>query len=144
LSNTSKVFALKERLPASVARRRIGLMPTPHPMGDVLPRIGTIPQERPSSLFQENNGASAGQAEHAMMEAAIQLDLITPRQAEALVEKGKTLEGWLVENKEGEAGPARKVGRRMLDRVAVFALLLLNFVVLAGIGWIVLRVLRSL
>ena len=60
------------------------------------------------------------------------------------VEKGKTLEGWLVENKEGEAGPARKVGRRMLDRVAVFALLLLNFVVLAGIGWIVLRVLRSL
>ena len=77
-----------------------------------------------------------------MMEAAIQLDLITPGQAEALVEKGKTLEGWLVENKKGEAGPARKVGRRMLDRVAVFALLLLNFVVLAGIGWIVLRVLN--
>ena len=79
-----------------------------------------------------------------MMEAAIQLNHITPEQAEALAEKGKTIEEWLVENRKAEAEPARTVGQRMLDRVAVFALLLLNFVVLAGIGWIVLRVLRSL
>jgi hypothetical protein len=113
-------------------------------MGGVLPGIGTILQDRPSSAFQQGNGAPAGAAEHAMMEAAIQLDLITPGQAETLVETGKTLKEQLVENKKGEAGPARKVRPRMLDRAAVFALLLFNFVALAGIGWIVLRVLRSL
>ena len=139
MSDTSRVLSFEEGLPAPKARKRLGLI-----RGRGLPGIGTIRQERPRSLFRENNGAPAGPAEHTMMEAAIQLNLITPGQAEALVEKGKTFEEWLVENRKGEAEPARNVGQRMLDRVAVFALLLFNFVVLAGIGWIVLRVLRSL
>jgi hypothetical protein len=132
-------LSFEERLPGPKARKRLGLMPSRG-----LPEIGSIPQERARSLSRENNGAPAGPAEHAMMEAAIQLNLITPGRAEALVERGKTIEEWLVENRKAEAEPARNVGQRMLDRVAVFALLLFNFVVLAGIGWIVLRVLRSL
>jgi hypothetical protein len=89
-------------------------------------------------------GRELPMVEHAMMEAAIQLDLITPEQAEALVEKGKTLGEWLVEQEEGKADKARKVKQRILDAVGVLALLLFNLVVLAGVGWIVLRVLRLL
>ncbi len=72
------------------------------------------------------------------------MDLITLEQAEALVEKGKTVGEWLVEQEKGEAGKARKVKLRMLDPLVVFALLLFNFVVLVGFGWMVLRVLRAL
>jgi hypothetical protein len=45
----------------------------------------------PGSVEQANSGAPPGPTEHAMIEAAVQLDLITPEQAEALGEKGKTL-----------------------------------------------------
>jgi hypothetical protein len=80
-----------------------------------------------------------------MIEAAIQLDLITPEQAEALVEKGKTLGEWLVEQEKGEAGEPREgKQKKRMDRLWLFALLLVNLVVWAGFGWIVLRVLRSL
>jgi hypothetical protein len=79
-----------------------------------------------------------------MIEAAIQLDLITPEQAKALVEKGKTLGEWLMEQEKGKAGETRKVGQTMLDRMGLLALLLFNFAVLVGIGWIVFRVVRSL
>jgi hypothetical protein len=106
------------------------------------PMIGAVPNNRDAGWAKR--GAPLGPTEHAMMEAAIQLDLITLEQAEALVEKGKTLGEWLVEQEKGEAGKARKVKLRMLDALGVLALLLINLVVLVGFGWIVLRVLRSL
>jgi hypothetical protein len=79
-----------------------------------------------------------------MIEAAIQLDLITPEQAKALVEMGKTLGEWPMEQEKGKAGETRKVGQTMLDRMGLLALLIFNFAVLAGIGWIVFRIVRSL
>jgi hypothetical protein len=106
---------------------------------------GVIGRELPKDagwLDQLERGAPPGPTEHAMLEAAIQMDLITPEQAEALVEKGKTVGEWLVE--QGEAGKAGKVKLRMLDALGVLALFLFNFAVLVGLGWIVLRVLRSL
>ncbi len=79
-----------------------------------------------------------------MLEAAIQLDLITPEQAAALIDKNKTLGEWLVEQEDGKAGKTKDARQRMLDALGVLALILFNLVVLAGVGWIVLRVLRLL
>jgi hypothetical protein len=79
-----------------------------------------------------------------MLEAAIQLDLITPEQAAALIDKSKTLGEWLVEQEDGKADKAKDARQRMLDALGVLALILFNLVVLAGVGWIVLRVLRLL
>jgi len=79
-----------------------------------------------------------------MIEAAIQLDLITPEQAEALVEKGKTLSEWIMERKSVELGEPREGKQKKMDRLWLLALLLFNLVMWAGLGWIVLRVLKSL
>jgi hypothetical protein len=43
-----------------------------------------------------------------------------------------------------ELGEPREGKQTMPDRLGLFALVLFNLVVLAGFGWIVLRVLRSL
>ena len=114
-------------------------------IGRELPSIGTVFNKRkPGSVELASSVAPPGPTEHAMLEAAIQMDLITPEQAEALVEKGKTLGEWLVEQETGVAIEPRKAKQRILDALGVLALLLLNLAVLAGFGWIVLRVLRSL
>ncbi len=58
--NTSKALALGESsLPAPVARRRFGLVPAPHPMGDELPSDSErYPKNAQPLLFQEvHNGA---------------------------------------------------------------------------------------
>jgi hypothetical protein len=149
LSDTSRVLSFEEGLQASTARKRPELALAAHSMdgviGRALPRIGTIADSRkPSSPLRADSGASPSPAEHAMLEAAIQLDLITPEHAAALVEKGKTLGEWLVEQEEGKAGKAKDARQRMLDALGVLALILFNLVVLAGVGWIVLRVLRLL
>jgi hypothetical protein len=102
------------------------------------------PPSKLGSVELPNSVAPPLATEHAMIEAAIQLDLITPEQAKALVEKGKTLGEWLMEQEKGKAGETRKVGQTMLDRMGLLALLLFNFAVLVGIGWIVFRVVRSL
>jgi len=52
--------------------------------------IGMVPNRRKPGLSSVERATSAAPprpAEHAMIEAAIQLDLITPEQAEALVHK---------------------------------------------------------
>jgi hypothetical protein len=149
LSDTSSVLSFEEGLQASKARKRPKLALAAHSMdgviGRALPRIGTIADRRkPGPPLPADSGASPGPAEHAMLEAAIQLDLITPEHAAALVEKGKTLGEWLVEQEEGNAGKAKDARQRMLDALGVLALILFNLVVLAGVGWIVLRVLRLL
>jgi hypothetical protein len=74
---------------------------------------------------------------------AIQMDLITPEQASALVEKGKTLREWTM-GQGVEVREPREGKQTMPDRFGFFALVLLNLVVVAGFGWFVLRVLRSL
>jgi hypothetical protein len=79
-----------------------------------------------------------------MMEAAIQLDLITPEQAAALIERGKTLAGWLVEQDKSVAVEPRKAKQRIVDALGMLALLLFSLAVLVGFGWITLRVLKSL
>jgi hypothetical protein len=130
LSNTSRILSLEEGCLASKARKRIELL--------------VAPRSKPGSVELPNSVAPPTATEHAMIEAAIQLDLITPEQAKALVEKGKTLGEWLMEQEKGKAGETRKVGQTMLDRMGLLALLLFNFAVLVGIGWIVFRVVRSL
>jgi len=126
LSDTSSVLLFEEGLQASKARKRPELVLVARSMDGVIGR------------------ASPSPAEHAMLEAAIQLDVITPEQAAALIDKSKTLGEWFVEQEEGKAGKPEDGGQRKLDALGVLALLLFNLVVLAGIGWIVLRVLRLL
>ena len=109
--------------------------------------IGTVPNKRKPGLSLVERATSAAPpspAEHAMIEAAIQLDLITPEQAEALVEKGKTLSEWIMEQKSVELGEPREGKQKKMDRLWLLALLLFNLVMWAGLGWIVLRVLKSL
>jgi hypothetical protein len=110
--------------------------------------IGTVPNKRKPGLSLVEPATSAAPprpAEHAMIEAAIQLDLITPEQAEALVEKGKTLSEWIMEQKTVELGEPREgKQKKKLDWLWLVTLLLFNLVVWAGFGWIVLRVLKSL
>ncbi len=157
LSDTSRVLSFEEGLLGSKARNRLGLALAPsmvnhgcitvagRVIGRELLQIGTVPNKRKRGSVEPANGVAPPRpTEHAMLEAAIQMDLITPEQAESLVENGKTLGEWLVEQEKGEAGKARKVKLRMLDALGVLALLLFNLVVLVGFGWIVLRVLRSL
>jgi hypothetical protein len=149
LSDISSVLSFEEGWQASKARKRPELKLAAHSMDGVigreLPRIGTIADRRNrGSPLQADSGASPSPAEHAMLEAAIQLDLITPEQAAALIDKNKTLGEWLVEQEDGKAGKAKDARQRMLDASGVLALILFNLVVLAGVGWIVLRVLRLL
>jgi hypothetical protein len=149
LSDTSSVLSFEEGWQASKARKRAKLTLVARSMDGVfgreLPRIGTIADRRkPGSPLRADSGASPSPAEHAMLEAAIQLDLITPEQAAALVDKNKTLGEWLVEQEDGKAGKAKDARQRTLDALGVLALILFNLVVLAGVGWIVLRVLRLL
>jgi hypothetical protein len=156
MASISRILSFEEGLLASKARQRLGLaspqlsgrktfMLLDGVMGREPPRIGTVPNTRNAGwVEQARRGAPPGPTEHAMLEAAIQMDLITLEQAEALVEKGKTVGEWLVEQEKGEAGKARKVKLRMLDPLVVFVLLLFNFAVLVGFGWMVLRVLRAL
>jgi hypothetical protein len=108
--------------------------------------IGTVPNKRKPGLSLVEPATSAAPprpAEHAMIEAAIQLDLITAEQAEALVEKGKTLSEWIMEQSV-ELGEPKEGKQKKMDRLWLVALLLFNLVVWAGFGWIVLRVLKSL
>jgi hypothetical protein len=108
--------------------------------------IGTVPNKRKPGLSSVERATSAAPprpAEHAMIEAAIQLDLITPEQAEALVEKGTTLSEWISEQSVEMNEPGKSKQKKM-DLLWLLALLLFNLVMWAGFGWIVLRVLKSL
>jgi hypothetical protein len=110
--------------------------------------IGTVLNKRKPGLSLVERATSAAPprpAEHAMIEAAIQLDLITPEQAEALVEKGKTLSEWIMEQKTVELSEPREgKQKKKLDWLWLVTLLVFNLVAWAGFGWIVLRVLKSL
>jgi hypothetical protein len=120
--------------------------------GRGLPRIGTVSNKRKAdSVELSSSVAPLEPSEHAMIEAAIQLDFISLEQAETLVKKGKTLGEWLAEQEKGEPRKEKKgkpatgeVIQEMLDALGVFALVLFNIVVVVGFGWIVVRTLRSL
>jgi hypothetical protein len=153
LPHTGTVLSFEEGCLASRARQRLRLAsprlsgPKTLMLQDVV--IGreqpTVPGNRIAPCVEEaKGGAPLEPVEHAKMEAAIQLDLITPEQAAALIERGKTVGEWLVEHDKSVTVERRKARQRILDRLAVLALLLFNLIVLAGFGWIVLRVLRSL
>ena len=154
MAHTNTVLSFEEGFLAAKARQRLRLA-SPRLAGRKTPmlRVGVIGRERssigivPSNRIagwveQAERRATLGPTEHAMMEAAIQLDLITPEQAEALAKKGETVGEWLVEQEKREAGKTRKVRQKMLDGLGLLALLLLNFAVLAAFGWIVLRIVR--
>ena len=114
-------------------------------IGRERPGIGTVPNNRIAGWVEEaKRCASPAPTEHAMMEAAIQLDLITPEQAAALIERGKTLAEWLVEQDKSVAVEPRKAKQRIVDALGMLALLLFSLAVLVGFGWITLRVLKSL
>jgi hypothetical protein len=93
------MLPFEERLLASKARQRFGLA-SPRLSGRktlmLLDKV--IGRELPRNagwVEQLKRGTPPEPTERAMLEAAIQMDLITPEQAEALVEKGKTLGEWL-------------------------------------------------
>jgi hypothetical protein len=129
LSDTSRVLSFERGL---LARKRLGL------------GLASYSMVERGSVESANSSAPPESTEHAMIEAAIQLDLMTAKQAEALDEKGKTLEEWLMEQKKYEVGKPRRVKQRMMDALGVLALILFNLVALVGLGWIVLRVLKWL
>ena len=79
-----------------------------------------------------------------MVEAAIQLEVITPEEAKALVEKGQTLSEWMTERESVQMGKPREGKKRKSDRLWLFALLLFNLAAWAAFGWILLRVLSLL
>ena len=121
--------------------------------GRGLPSIGRVSNKRkPDSVELASSVAPLEPSEHAMIEAAIQLDFISVEQAETLVKKGKTLGEWLAEHEKGEPRKEQKkdkpatgeVIQKMLDALGVLALVLFNVVVVVGFGWIVVRTLRSL
>ena len=118
-----------------------------------LPSLGTVSNKRKlGSVDLVSSVAPLEPSEHAMIEAAIQLDFISVEQAETLVKKGKTLGEWLAEQEKGEPRkeqkkdkpPTGEVIQKMLDALGVLALVLFNVVVVVGFGWIVVRTLRSL
>src|SRR5260370_22933392 len=137
LSDTSSVLTFEEGLQASKARKRPKLTLVARSMDGVfgreLPRIGTIADRRkPGSPLRADSGASPSPAEHAMLEAAIQLDLITPEQAAALIDKNKTLGEWLVGPEGGKTGKAQDGRQRTLDALGVLAPRLFNLSLLSG------------
>ena len=156
LAHTGTVLSFEEGLLASRARQRLRLasarlsgpktlMLQDMVIGRERPRRGTVPSNRIAPCVEEaKRGAPLEPIEHAKIEAAIQLDLITLDQAAELIEKGKTVGEWLVEQDKSVTVEPRKAKQRILDGLVVLALLLFNLAVLVGFGWIVLRVLRSL
>jgi hypothetical protein len=156
LSGTRTVLSFQGGLLALKACQRLGLARPRLPgrktlmlldgvIGRERPGIGTVPNNRIAGWVEEaKRCASPGPTEHAMMEAAIQLDLITPEQAAALIERGKTLAKWLVEQDKSVAVEPRKAKQRIVDALGMLALLLFSLAVLVGFGWIALRVLKSL
>ena len=140
-------YLLQTAHPAKSRRCRMSLALLDGVIGRQQSAIGMVPNRRKPGLSSVERATSAAPprpAEHAMIEAAIQLDLITPEQAEALVEKGKTLSEWIMEQKSVELGEPREGKQKKMDRLWLLALLLFNLVMWAGLGWIVLRVLKSL
>src|SRR5260370_42099494 len=105
-------------------------------IGREMLQIGTVANKGKRGSVEPANGVAAPRpTEHAMLEAAIQMDLITPEQAESLVENGKTLGEWLVEQEKGEAGKGRKGKLRGLDALGALARLLFNLLGLVGFRW---------
>jgi hypothetical protein len=152
--NTSRIcigrpqvcYLLQTAHPAKSRRGRMSLALLDGVIGRQQSAIGTVPNKRKPGLSSVERATSAAPprpAEHAMIEAAIQLDLITPEQAEALVEKGTTLSEWITEQSVEMNEPGKSKQKKM-DRLWLLALLLFNLVMWAGLGWIVLRVLKSL
>jgi hypothetical protein len=71
------------------------------------------------------------------------MDLITPDQARAAGREGQTFRERTME--QGIEIDEPRVGRQtMRDKLGLLALVLFNLLVLAGSGWIVVRVVKSL
>ena len=154
MAHTGMVLSFEEGLLASRARQRLRLAsarlsgPKALMLQDVVigrerPRRGMVPSNRIAPCVEEaKRCAPLEPIEHAKIEAAIQLDLITLEQAAALIERGKTVGEWLVEQDKSVA--RRNAKQRIVDALGVLALVVFSLAVLVGFGWIVLRVLRSL
>src|SRR5260370_22510828 len=96
-------------------------------IGRELLQIGTVPNKRKRGSVEPANGVAPPRpTEQAMLEAAIQMDLITPEQAEPLVENGKTLGEGLEGEEQGAAGKARKGTRRDVGALRVHEPLMFN------------------
>src|ERR1700720_3138960 len=96
------VLSFEKGLLASRARQRLRLAsarlsgPKTLMLQDVVtgrerPRRGTVLNRIAPCVEEAKRGAPLGPTEHAKIEAAIQLDLITLEQAAALIERGKTV-----------------------------------------------------
>ena len=154
MAHTGMVLSFEEGLLASRARQRLRLAsarlsgPKALMLQDVVigrerPRRGMVPSNRIAPCVEEaKRCAPLEPIEHAKIEAAIQLDLITLEQAAALIERGKTVGEWLVEQDKSVA--RRNAKQRIVDALGVLALVVFSLAVFVGFGWIVLRVLRSL
>jgi hypothetical protein len=78
-------------------------------------------------------------------DAAIQLNLFTTEQAQALVENGKTLNEWIIAQSVEVDEPGAGQQKKKLDWLLwSISLLFFSLMMWAGLGWIVLRVVRSL
>src|SRR5882757_978031 len=130
-------YLLQTAHPAKSRRCRMSLALLDGVIGRQQSAIGMVPNRRKPGLSSVERATSAAPprpAEHAMIEAAIQLDLITPEQAEALVEKGKTLSEWITKQSVEMNEPGKGKQKKKLDWLWLLALLLFNLVMWAGFG----------
>ena len=100
--------------------------------------------EKVEDLPRDGLAADSPLMERAMMESAIQLNLITSEQAEVLIEKGKSISEWIKEQDRGEMGELKTGKQKIMDRLGLLALLLFNVGVFVGLGWILVWAVRSL
>jgi hypothetical protein len=149
LSRTGTVLSFEKGLLASRARQRLRLAsarlsgPKTLMLQDVVtgreqPRRGPVANRIAPCVEEAKRGAPLGPTEHAKIEAAIQLDLITLDQAAELIERGKTVGEWLVEQDKSVAVERRNAKHRIVDALGVLALLVFSLAVLVGFGRIVL------
>lgn len=80
--------------------------------------------------------------EHALWEAAIQLDLVTLNTAEAQVTEGRTVAAWMAAHKPGAGSDRKGHPRKSFDRALLLALVMFNGLVLVAFATAIVWVVR--
>jgi hypothetical protein len=136
---SSKVTSFEEYLLAAEVRKRRGL--TRRASGSLVNNWYLVSDDRKRGSVEQ----PPYHPHYAVIGPAIQLNLITTEQAQAPVENGKTLNEWIIEQSVEIDGPeAGRQKKRLYWLLWLVSLLFISLVMWAGLGWIVLRVVRSL
>jgi hypothetical protein len=95
--------------------------------------------ERQSKSFARASGKLSSE-QYALWEAAIQLNLVTVREAETLIAQNKTVQTWMAEKTVGAVDGHDVHPHKSIDKLLVLGLLLFNLLVFVGaamaIAWL--------